>query len=260
MTINETEQPSSRACEHCEKEYEPRRRTGGKPQRFCSSECQSAAKVASRRAAALAGRLCAYCKEPFEPTFSQRLVCSSECRAGVENERRTAQLKEQKERYESDKDYKDALFATHCRNTYGITAAFYDWMLTAQGGVCASCHQPETTERSGKANRLSIDHNHDTDEVRGLLCFGCNTAEGKLKRDPAAILGLLRYTLGLPSIPLDEALAYFKRNYPTPPTVDLSIPCITPLRRLVWGTKAGPGEVSSFEVLTTLQALRDGGT
>jgi len=30
---------------------------------------------------------------------------------------------------------------------------------------------------------LHLDHNHITGEIRGLLCFNCNTAIGKLKTD-----------------------------------------------------------------------------
>lgn len=51
---------------------------------------------------------------------------------------------------------------------YGITAAQYDQMLEAQGGVCAVCGKPP-----GKT-RLNVDHDHKTGLVRGLLCWTCN--------------------------------------------------------------------------------------
>jgi hypothetical protein len=41
-------------------------------------------------------------------------------------------------------------------------------MLNRQGGMCAICR------RSAQKERLSIDHAHDTGEVRGLLCRRCN--------------------------------------------------------------------------------------
>ena len=41
-------------------------------------------------------------------------------------------------------------------------------MLVAQGGVCAICKFPP------KAVRLSVDHDHITGRVRGLLCNVCN--------------------------------------------------------------------------------------
>lgn len=55
---------------------------------------------------------------------------------------------------------------------YGISIAEYDKMFEAQNGVCVICELPEITRR------LSIDHNHQTGEVRGLLCSRCNILVG----------------------------------------------------------------------------------
>ena len=45
-----------------------------------------------------------------------------------------------------------------------------DRLLAEQGGVCAICGNPP------KTRGLSIDHDHKTGAVRGLLCFRCNRA------------------------------------------------------------------------------------
>lgn len=63
---------------------------------------------------------------------------------------------------------------------YGISAAEFDQMLEEQGGVCAICAGP----RSGPGNRFHVDHCHDSNKVRGLLCGNCNTAIGLLGDDP----------------------------------------------------------------------------
>jgi hypothetical protein len=52
---------------------------------------------------------------------------------------------------------------------YGITGAEYDKLLRAQGGVCAICH------RRPRSKALAVDHCHDSQDVRGLLCFSCNS-------------------------------------------------------------------------------------
>ncbi len=51
---------------------------------------------------------------------------------------------------------------------YGITPARYEELLRIQGGACAIC------QRAPQAQRLAVDHNHKTGEVRGLLCVRCN--------------------------------------------------------------------------------------
>lgn len=70
---------------------------------------------------------------------------------------------------------------------YGITLEEYAEMLTKQNGVCASCGDPPN------GRKLSVDHNHETDEIRGLLCDRCNFALGQLKEDPIRIKRLLNY-------------------------------------------------------------------
>lgn len=57
--------------------------------------------------------------------------------------------------------------------TFGLTLEEYDKMLKEQKGVCAICGK---INKSG--NRLSVDHNHLTGRVRGLLCTTCNSALG----------------------------------------------------------------------------------
>ena len=44
-----------------------------------------------------------------------------------------------------------------------------------------------------KDRRLCIDHNHDTEKPRGLLCHNCNTALGLLGDNTQVILGLSQY-------------------------------------------------------------------
>ena len=88
-----------------------------------------------------------------------------------------------------DEKYRGAARRSSLKKRYGITPEEYDAMLLAQGGACASCGDGQ----SEGGYRLSVDHNHDTGEVRGILCNGCNAALGHLKDDPQRILALLAY-------------------------------------------------------------------
>lgn len=57
----------------------------------------------------------------------------------------------------------------HVQKTYGLPAGAYAVLHAYQGGRCAICQKA-----TGKARRLAVDHDHDTGEVRGLLCKPCN--------------------------------------------------------------------------------------
>lgn len=79
------------------------------------------------------------------------------------------------------------------RNGLRITFADYERMLAAQGGVCALCRQPETVVQHGRVARLSVDHDHRTGRVRGLLCRACNTTLGRFNDDPELFRRALDY-------------------------------------------------------------------
>lgn len=62
---------------------------------------------------------------------------------------------------------------------HGLTLEQYDELLHAQNSVCAIC---QTTCNTKKV--LSVDHDHNTGAIRGLLCNACNQALGLLKDNP----------------------------------------------------------------------------
>lgn len=63
--------------------------------------------------------------------------------------------------------------------SYGLTLEKYDLILALQGGGCAICQSKEAkTKRNG---RFCVDHDHETGEVRGLLCAPCNRGIGLLQ-------------------------------------------------------------------------------
>lgn len=64
---------------------------------------------------------------------------------------------------------------------YGITPAEYAAMLAVQQGVCAICEQPELSSIKGTPRSLSVDHDHATGRIRGLLCTRCNSMLGYLE-------------------------------------------------------------------------------
>lgn len=64
---------------------------------------------------------------------------------------------------------------------YKITVEEYERLMNTR--ICEICGGPP----SGKDKYLSIDHNHETGRVRGMLCRKCNSALG-LSGDSTEIL------------------------------------------------------------------------
>lgn len=94
-------------------------------------------------------------------------------------------LKSQKHKYDSG----EIREAVYLRN-YGITLEQYDQMVLDQNGCCKICG---TDEPGGNRKRFSVDHNHATGKVRGLLCGSCNAALGLFKDNPTIIQSALSY-------------------------------------------------------------------
>ena len=74
---------------------------------------------------------------------------------------------------------------------FGITIEDYDRMLAQQDGKCAIC---STTDPGGRYDsHFMVDHDHETGDVRGLLCFKCNTALGKFNDNLATLEAAVLY-------------------------------------------------------------------
>lgn len=78
--------------------------------------------------------------------------------------------------------------ASRVHSMYGITPEQYLALYDLQQGKCAICMKEPTTQRG-----LHVDHCHATQEVRGLLCHGCNVALGSLKDDVSLLEKAISY-------------------------------------------------------------------
>ena len=71
------------------------------------------------------------------------------------------------------------------KRRYGITVEQFNEMIEAVGGRCPGCLR--ITED------WHVDHNHDTGEVRGVLCGNCNRAAGLVGDNPETLLRLAEF-------------------------------------------------------------------
>ncbi len=81
--------------------------------------------------------------------------------------------------------------ARHVERTYDITAEDNHELFLFQGGRCWLCRKA-----TGATKSLAVDHDHQTNEVRGRLCGPCNQFIGKLGDDPDAARRLVSYLTG----------------------------------------------------------------
>ncbi len=80
--------------------------------------------------------------------------------------------------------------AGHLKRKYGITIEQYDALLSEQGGACAICGRKPRPDIS-----LHLDHDHQTGQVRGILCFRCNNALGDFDDDASLLQQAVAYVL-----------------------------------------------------------------
>ena len=88
---------------------------------------------------------------------------------------------------------------TGLRRNYGLTLEQYAEMFAAQDGLCALCGQKETKphrSKYGLSYHLSVDHDHQTGEVRALLCNQCNRAIGLFDDSPELLERAKKYLEG----------------------------------------------------------------
>jgi hypothetical protein len=97
----------------------------------------------------------------------------------------------QNNRKENPERYKDYAAKYHHLNfiqyqarrtarKYGLSYEEYIELIKASNDKCAicKCEEKRNLGKKEKMTQLSIDHDHNTGKVRGLICYGCNLILG----------------------------------------------------------------------------------
>lgn len=225
--------PESAVCVQCGEEFPPSTASAKYCSRRCRTTATSAQVTAKRQAqkVPIPPALCARCGQEFGPVHPKQLFCTKECRSAAGVERAyfgekahglagTKQTPEQiaarmaatrltlstrpiecrwcqksfvrsvgSQRFcSTDCGTKSARARKPAGDRIRIPRAQYDQLRQEQGGVCSIC---QGTNPSG--SRLSVDHDHNTGAIRGLLCSSCNRGIGYLKDDIALVSAALAY-------------------------------------------------------------------
>ena len=73
---------------------------------------------------------------------------------------------------------------------YGLTGKDYAKMAREQENRCAICHRLSVSD---VRRYLSVDHDHATGKVRGLLCHNCNAMLGFAGDNPQILTNAIEY-------------------------------------------------------------------
>ena len=120
-------------------------------------------------------KTCSVCKQTLlEDSFHKRTYKSG--RVATQSKCKACQTKVRKQYYRPH---------SAIRQKLKLSQAEVDRLLAP-----GECQNPACRS---KDRRLCIDHNHDTEKPRGLLCHNCNTALGLLDDNTQVILGLSQY-------------------------------------------------------------------
>lgn len=128
-------------------------------------------------------------------------------------EKRDRNNKSRREKYSTDEEFRKKIIAKSIdwskKNTekrlsqrlsrYGLDYSEYLKMIEEQGGGCAICGVKTSqcsNSKTGKKNRLFVDHCHDTGAVRGVLCSSCNFGIGKFYDNPELLEKAAEYLRG----------------------------------------------------------------
>lgn len=96
-------------------------------------------------------------------------------------------MKEYSSKPENKEKYREANY----RRVYGVGIDWYNEKIEEQDGKCAICGSD--SPKNQRVKYFSIDHDHKTDKLRGLLCNPCNMGMGLLAEDEDSINRLLDY-------------------------------------------------------------------
>ena len=115
------------------------------------------------------------------------LYCSSQCKSKSNRD----QLHIRKDATQRSKEIRER----NLRTKYGLRLEDYEMMVATQNGVCKICKKPPK-----EGDKLAVDHCHDSQVIRGLLCKSCNLGLGAFSDNPDFLIEAVRYVKGVEAI------------------------------------------------------------
>lgn len=139
---------------------------------------------------------CRSCQSAYGKAYKAANKAKIDARnAAYRAARRELLAAKQAERYSLNREAELATMrACTLKREYGLTPEDYTAILKAQGGKCAICRA------APKRKSLAVDHDHNTGEVRGLLCGPCNTGLGRFGDSIEGLMKAIEYLQNGPGV------------------------------------------------------------
>lgn len=138
-------------------------------------------------------KICTSCKEekPLSEYYNSKIykdgkgyrckVCDAIARKDYEKRHRRTRLSNSRK--------------ANRKSKYGLTEDDFKNLKESQRGLCGICgvRMEEYGHVKHKSNTFCVDHDHITNEVRGLLCANCNRGLGLFKDSVSNLISAIRY-------------------------------------------------------------------
>ena len=122
----------------------------------------------------MATKVCTMCEQdkPFEDFWK-----ASKGKFGYQAQCKDCQRDYRRQRHTENPDL---WRVGNLKRNYNLSLEEYRDLFIVQNNACAICER--TTNSDGRS--LAVDHDHETGEVRGILCISCNRGLGYFQDDP----------------------------------------------------------------------------
>lgn len=137
-------------------------------------------------------KICTVCKQnlPYEKYYNSKQTKDGKGYRCKDCEREV--VKDYKKRYhEKTKEWQRH---RNRKSKYGLTEEQYNQLRIEQSDECKICKTVmDFSVKPDMKTRAVVDHCHNSNKVRGLLCARCNQALGLMRDDPDILRNAIQY-------------------------------------------------------------------
>ena len=140
----------------------------------------------------LSKQKCKICNKEYKPRAQNNKGICNDFNCRYDYKIQTNKIRKQKKPKSKDNH-------RYLLKSFNLTVEEYEAMEEYQDHSCKICNKHKSLnakDKNGIPKRLFIDHDHETMQIRGLLCHFCNMALGGFKDNIESLENAIRYLKG----------------------------------------------------------------